>query len=296
MCFIYKSQKVLVLLIILFLFVQCQSKFDIPERVINSPINVVAYPTNQGIIVKFYGNNLEEGFRGYNVYVGHSPGIRNQNLSAVKNRFGSVPTLLYGSPGCYPDASQKSFITIKTDSFNLPITNRKRYYVTVTAYLLIDEKSYESEHSNEAEIEPLNEGEAEIYNHKISGKTNDGIVFNTNGTVSVIDAPDTILSGWGGDFVFELIEKDGTVLPYIVIKSNQTYIQDLGYYENINEIDNIPVNGYIQPDVAMPVIDSHLYVLYKVSTAQYIRVYILSAPSEQTSELSDVSLKIKWAF
>ena len=267
-----------------------------PERVINSPINVVAYPTNQGIIVKFYGNNLEEGFRGYNVYVSQSPGIRNQTLDAVKNRYGSVPTLLYGSAGCYPDASQKSFITIKTDSFNSPITNRKKYYVTVTAYLLIDGKSYESEHSNEAEVIPLNEGEAEIFNHKISGKTNDGIIFNADGTVSIIDVPDTINSGWGGDFVFELIEKNGTVLPYIVIKSNQTYIQDLGYYENINEIDNIPVNGYIQPDVEMPVIESHLYILYKVSSAQYIRVYIVSAPSEQTTELSDVSLKIKWAF
>jgi len=267
-----------------------------PERIINPPINVITYPTNQGIIVKFYGNNIEEGFSGYNVYVSDKSGIKNQSISPIKNNYGGLPTLPYGAYGCYPDASQQSFVTVKTDSFNSPISNGKKYYVTVTAYILVNDKEYESDHSNESEIIPLNEGEAEIFNHKISGKTNDGIVFNSNKTVIITNAPDTIVSGWGGDFVFELNDFNGEILPCIVIKSNQTYIQDLGYYNNINEVDEIPQSGYLAPDIIMPVIESHLYILYKPAFNQYIRIYVISAPQSQSSDLSDVSLKIKWAF
>ena len=71
-------------LLLLILFLQCQKTFEMPERIINPPINVITYPTNQGIIVKFYGNNIEEGFSGYNVYVSDKSGIKNQSISPIK--------------------------------------------------------------------------------------------------------------------------------------------------------------------------------------------------------------------
>jgi len=163
---------------------------------------------------------------------------------------------------------------------------------------VIDSDVYESDHSNEAEVIPINEGEAIIYNHRIASKTDDGIKFNSDETVNLIDAPDILSTNWGGDFVFELQNINGVIKPCIVIKSNQTYIQDLGYRDNINEIDNIPVSGYLSPDVIMPVSPSHLYILYKpeFSNFKYIRIYILSAPDNPTTEFSDVSLKIEWAY
>ncbi|MBN1898599.1 MAG: hypothetical protein JW827_07460 [Spirochaetes bacterium] len=285
-----------IILLSVFIFYQCQTEFQLPKRIINSPMNVVALPTNQGIIVTFYGNNFEEGFKGYNIYVSPTPGPGSLNIPPVKNEYGGLPTILWGSSGVYPDASQKSYVTIRSDSYNHRITNNQSYYITVTAYLIVNNNEYESDHSNEAQVTPGDEGESEIFNHRISGKSNDGIVFYSSGQAHLTNAPDTLTSGWGGDFVFELNQVAASVLPYIVIKSNGDGFQDLGYYASMKELTSIPTSGYLQGDISVPAKNNHLYILHKPLIGKYIKIYVLSAPEGQASVTSDVSLKIKWAY
>jgi hypothetical protein len=287
--------KLFLIFISLFFILNCQTEFEMPDLKVNSPINLKAYPTNKGIILKFYGNNREEGFRGYNVYVSANPNIKYQNLEPVKNIYGSTPTLPYGYQGCFPDGLNKSFITVTKDSYNQPILNYKKYYVAVNSVVIINEKEYKSDFSNEAEIIPLNETNISLNNHNITGIENDCIIFSSNNLI-LTNAPDVLPAVFEGDIIFELKNIEGTILPCIVIKSNNRYIQSLGYYNNLYEIDYIPKSGYISPPAEILVHDSFVYIFYKPSINKYIRIYITDAPENQTSILSDVQLKIKCLF
>jgi len=80
-----QGHKFLIPLFILSIVIfNCQTKFQIPEKTVNPPIGLTAYPTNNGIIIKFYGNNVEEGFTGYNIYVSTSPTLPTITLILLK--------------------------------------------------------------------------------------------------------------------------------------------------------------------------------------------------------------------
>ncbi len=213
------------------LFYSCENKITLPERIINQPGNVEAYGYDNKITVKFYGNNIEEGFSGYNVYISKTANIMYQGLEPVYTK----PTLSYGSLGCYPYASQKSYISLTNDSSSVKITNGNKYYIAVSAYVLIGSTEDES---------PLTEEVSVLVGKK------------TNVILSV-----------GSNYLITYTT-NSIGLPLL---STTNSIQDVGYVADMDEYNYIPVSGYI-PDASLAAIESHLYILN--SNGKHIKIYV----------------------
>ncbi len=232
--------QVALILFFIFLpfFYSCENKITLPEKVINQPGNVEAYGFDNKITVKFYGNNIEEGFQGYNVYISKTPGIAAQNIEPVLNSFQTKPTLLYGSVGCFPYASEKSYVSLTNDSSKAKITNNNEYFVAVSAYVLIGSTEDESPLTEEVSV-------------RVSKKTN--VILNVN---------DNYLNN---EFTYTT---NSVGLPLL---STTNSIQDVGYVADMDEYNYIPVSGYIL-DGSLAAIDGHLYILN--SNGKHIKIYV----------------------
>ncbi|MDD5067518.1 MAG: hypothetical protein PHF84_10790 [bacterium] len=281
------------IIIILFLFCSCENKITAPERVIVPPVGIDVTGYDKGITVKFYGKNVEEGFKGYNVYISKTPGIDRTSLSPVPNAYNSTPTLMYGYGACYPDASEKSYITLYQTSVHGAISNHQLYYVAVSAYAVIGNGKYESPLSEEKGIIIQSVDSNTLYNNAISGKSNDGILFPGSGTGQVKNAPDTVTNNWGGDLFFKLRSLNGSILPVLSVESCGTGIQDMGYYPSLDDVSYVPAAGYITGDSIL-VQENHVYILYKNGTC--IKIYIRDILGSATSLNSDVAVNMKFAY
>lgn len=269
----------------------CENKITAPERLMNQPVGIEVFGFNNSIKVQFYGNNIEDGFRGYNIYITETPGITT-GATPVLNIYSSKPTLPYGMIGCYPDASQKSFITLYNNSKNESILNNRTYYVAVNSYATLD-KEYVSPLSEEVTIKVKTVSLTNLNNQTIAGKTGDGILFTGNGNIQVIDASNTLVNGWGGDLAFQLKNVSGNVLPMLSVLSNNNSIQDIGYYPDITSTEYTPTSGY-NANGAVVAIINHLYILNK--SGIFIRLYISDISGSISATNSDVVLKLKCAY
>ena len=278
----------------LLFFFSCENKITAPERVVSQPGKVDAQGNNNSIKVEFFGNNIEEGFRGYNVYISSTPGIKNQSLVPVKNKYGLKPTLIYGFTGCFADASQKSYITVTKDSLGRILVNSQNYYVAVSTYLLIGDKEYESILTEEVLVNIKVKNTNTMNNQQVSGNTNEGIVFNDSGICTNINIPDNIVSGSTGDLFFKLENVNGTVLPVISVESNNNKIQDVGFIFDISDYNNYPVSGYIENDYLVA-IEDHLYILYLTSKNKYVKIFIEKIGS-YSSVTDDVKLWLIYEY
>lgn len=277
------------------IFTSCENKISAPDRVINTPGPVDVSGENNSITVKFYGNNIEEGFIGYNVYVGTVADVEAQGLTPVLNYYGSSPTLIYGSVGCYPNATAKSYITLGQDSFGAVIQPKQTYYVAVAAVVLIDDNEYISSYSSESSYTILYQRSTNIYNQSISGQTNDGCIFQANYQAKVTNVPDSKPNGQTGDMFFKIENIDSQYVPVISVESNNNGIQDLGYANDVNDISSIPTAGYSYNHY-VPAIANHIYVLYKASSNQYIKIYITKIDGSYTTLTSDVVLWFEYSY
>jgi len=292
---VYNLLPVLVVSSALFLFISCENKVTAPERIVNKPGPVQAVGNNDSITIKFYGNNIEEGFKGYNVYVSTLPDISSQMLSPVVNSYGTFPTLLYGSTGCFPNASAKSFITVSRDSASAPINANTTYYVAVSAYLLIGEKEYNSPLTEDVAVAVKVKGSTNLQNQKIIGKSGDGIIFNNDGQITMTNVADNYLMNGTGDLFFKIENTSGTFTPVLSVQSNDSSLQDGGYVANIDDYVNIPSAGYIN-NYFIPAIAGHVYILYKPSINKYVKIYITQIDGSSTSETSDVKLWFEYSY
>ncbi len=279
------------ILLILLIIYSCENKITTPERLMNQPVGIDVFGFNNSIKVQFYGNNIEDGFRGYNVYITETPGITT-GISPVLNIYSSKPTLPYGMIGCYPDASQKSFITLYNNSNNESILNNRTYYVAISSYATLD-KEYVSPLSEEVAIKVKRVSLTNLNNQTIAGKTGDGILFTGNGNIQVIDASDTLVNGWGGDLTFQLKKISGSVVPMLSVLSNNNSIQDIGYYPDITSTEYTPSNGYTINGAISAIVD-HVYILNKGGI--FIRLYISEISGSISATNSDVVLKLKCAY
>ncbi len=271
------------------IFYSCENKVTTPERIVNQPGNLEVFGNNNSITVKFYGNNVEEGFNGYNIYVSTVPNLSAQSISPVKNTYGTYPTLLYGSLGCYPNTTQKSFVTIIHDSFGNTISGQATYYVTSSAHLLIGTKEYNSIMASEVSVYIKKKSQTNLYNQSISGKLDDGIIFKSSGNAVVTNIPDNYTSGQTADMFFKLDNINGSLVPVLSVESNNNGIQDVGYIDNMDDFGSIPVSGYIYNNYVV-VIEKHLYILKIPSLGKYVKVYIDKIDGSYTVITSDVQL------
>ncbi len=266
----------ILLYIILLSFYNCENKISAPERVINQPGILEAYGYNNSITVKFYGNNIEEGFKGYNVYISKIAGMISQGMEPVENFYGFKPTLLYASTGCFADASQKSYVTLTKDSSGNLLVNNTDYYIAVSAYLLIGDNEYESDVTEEVQVKINIKTNVILSNQQIMGNTNEGIIFTNNNGFKYIGVPDVPIAGSAGDMFFKLQNINSTILPVLSTEYNRhgnNSIQDVGYVADMAEFNNIPELGYIQNDYLVA-IENHLYILKIPKENRHIKIYV----------------------
>ncbi len=280
---------------IIVLFSSCENKITTPEKIINQPGPVETYAVDNSITVKFFGNNIEEGFAGYNIYISRNPGIINQNLSPVQNSYASTPTLLYGNAGCFPNASEKSYVTVDKDSKGASIIAQEMYYVTVSANVLIGDNEYNSNLTEETAVTVRTKAGINLNNQQISDQTNDGVIFNSSGEVQFINVSNSFIFNGTGDMFFRLQDIDDYITPVLSVESNNNQIQDVGYVGNMDEFNDIPASGYIENSY-VTAIENHLYILYKPSVNKYIKIYISQIDGTISAITSDVILWFDYAY
>lgn len=276
------------------MFVSCENKITAPDRAMNQPTGIEVSGFNRSVTVKFYGMNIEEGFTGYQVYVSRIPGmVPGSGITPVYNAYGTLPTLPYGYAGCIPDASRKSYVTVDRTSSGETVSNGAIYYVAVSAYAVIGSTAYETPYSEEKAVTVLAVGSNQLRNRNIAGMSNDGFLFTGSGAGQLFNAPDTLAAGWGGDMFFAVKSINSVLFPVLSVESNQTGLQDLGYYADLADYGTLPAAGYIY-DSALILVKNHLYALKKGS--QFIRIHVTDLPGNVSSLDSDVILKFKYAY
>lgn len=280
---------------IIILLSSCENKITAPERIINQPGPVEVYAVDNSITVKFFGNNIEEGFAGYNIYISKNSGIINQNLSPVQNSYGSTPTLLYGSAGCFPNASEKTYVTVDKDSSGASIIAQEIYYVAISANVVIGDNRYNSNLTEEVAVTIRAKGGISLNNQQISDQTNDGVIFNSSGEVQFINVSNSFTLNGTGDVFFKLQDIDGYITPVLSVESNNNQIQDMGYVGNMDEFNDLPAGGYIENSY-VTAIENHLYILHKKSVNKYIKIYISQIDGTISAITSDVILWFDYAY
>jgi len=281
LCFLLSNHFHLIIKLFLpafILFSSCRNKIVAPDRIINPPGNVEVYAYNKSITVKFYGNNVEEGFAGYNIYISPRKRIADQHLEPVLNSYGNKPTLLFSSTNCYPDASAKSYVVLTTDSEEKPILNGKSYFIAVSAYLIIGDNKYESDLTEEVKVRVGTKKTIIISNQNIPGRKLDGIIIKNSLIISNIDVPDTPVPYSTGDMYFKYCDISGSLLPVLSTEFNRygdNGIQDIGYIANIDEYSYIPQGGYVKNGY-IPALEKHGYILNIPSKDWYIKIYIIN--------------------
>jgi len=266
----------------------CEKEILLPDIFINLPGAPELSGYNNKIIIRFYGNNNEEGFQGYNVYASELPDLLEQNLPAIRNENDSYPTLLYSSPNCYSDGTEKSYLTILKDSNGNLITKGKTYYVALSSYLVIDSKNYESSLSVEKSVTIKSKTNIILNNQNKNGNTNEGIIFYPSFTI--LNLPDSI-TNISCDLFFKLENIDNKILPVLSVENGNVGIQDMGYNSDIDFYQNFPETGYVFKDFVIA-IKGHIYILYFPSVKMYARVLVNNIIGDNISLDSDSKIEL----
>ncbi len=267
--------------ITLFILTSCVGKIYAPQPPLNTPAKINLYPADKKIIVKFYAYNLEENFKGYNVYICENEFTTTSGLTPVKNETSDLPTIKWGSANCYSDGSGMNYFEITNCNGN-PLTNWKTYYVGVTAYAIEDEEVYESSLSPVESISPVYEGKFELMN-KYFSTSNYGLKFYSDGSVKFSST---------NDFIFILKQVSSDIIPYF-LPQNNSQIQDKGYVDSIHSVNSRPSHGYLNNPVICR--ENHIYFV-KTASSKIAYFFVEEIIPAGNTTNSDWRIKISWAY
>ncbi len=268
-------------------FISCSQEIITPDRVINTPVSLSAVSYKNGITVSFFGNNNEEGFQGYNIYISTSQNIGSQNISAVKNNYDLYPTFPYYYTGCYNDGSAKSSLILYKDSSGSSILSHQTYYIAVKALAIINDKNYESEFSGEVSVYVLQYTNFILYNNNITGQSNDSFIFDA------FQITDVSAGSMGSaDAVFKLISINNKIVPAVVLSDN-IMMADIGYFENIYA-DTGNVNDPETAAATNIILQNHLYLLKKNN--KIYRLYVEKTVDSADSLTENISMELSFGY
>ncbi len=227
---------------------------------LNPPMNLIAYPGNEKIYIKFYATNQESEFIGFNIYISKSSSVRNQKINPVKNPdTGGLPTI---SMTVSQIAENNTVcVEIDRDSNDDYLENGTTYYIIARA---VSRKGYKSDPSNEASTTPRPESSEDV------------ILYNGEGFNLQKGSKSTPYN-----FTLNIDSK-------VYIKGeNGTYIMNMGYYSDWREVNEAPEAGYIEPGLPVEISKNYI-IIFKDSGGNYSKIYI--------TDTGDNFIKFKWAY
>jgi len=236
---------------------------------INAPSGLVAYPKDSKIKIKFYSNNKEEKFSGFNIYISKSSSLRSQpSLTPVKNPInGGLPTIS-ASPSDI-DPNIPIITELKFDAENNYIENGITYFLIVKSFSI---RGIESLPSNEVSVTPRIENTNGVILY-----TNEGFNFKNFSK----SAP--------YDFIFTI--QNTPVKKAFITGKNESKIISKGFYLNWEEINQADTTGYINQNIPIEINEKYV-ILFKTSDNHYAKIWIVNLNLDSNNPY----LKFIWAY
>lgn len=261
---INKIYNLLSIIIIIFLFINCGTEKFVEPEFLNAPFDLSAYPKNNSIKIKFYSNNKEDRFDGFNLYFSDSSSLKSQtSLLPVKNpATGSIPTISRTSKQINPSIPLE--ISITRDANDKIIENGIRYYIIIKAHSI---RNFKSQPSNETKTTPRIESTETITLFENQGFNFDTLNINTP---------------------YNFILKKLNDQLYLTAQ-NGSSIQSKGYYANWELLNTADTTGYVDNTTPLRVYSGYVFLI-KTADSKYGKI--------QIKEMNTVSsyIKITWAF
>jgi len=262
-----KTQTILMFfLFFLSISLSCGIETFLEPEYLNPPYNLKVFPGNEEIIVKFYSNNTEKNFDGFNIYISKNASVKNQTgITPIPNQNnGSIPTISLSSKDINPEDPIK--VTIKRDVNGNPLENGIRYYVIARAHSI---KNFISQPSNEDYTTPRLENTNNVIIYE-----NEGFNFYTQDKSSPFN------------FIFKMINTNA----YIKAQANNS-LQSLGFFMDWREIKTAPNDGYVNS--SSPILIKPGYVIIvKTDDERYGKIQI----KDINTDAQIPYIKIIWAF
>ena len=85
--------KKILIFILSIIFTSCQKELITVVDEYNSIYDIVAIPTNNGVIISFWSGIIASDFAGFNIYANTTPTF-SQPTDAIKNMSNAYPTIL----------------------------------------------------------------------------------------------------------------------------------------------------------------------------------------------------------
>lgn len=258
---------------------QCsQNTLPLPNPTLNPVTIMNTYASNEAIKIKFAGNNSVSGFYGYNVYVNTAQTI-DANINFVPINSSDVSFVSRDSSPNSPIS-----ITVLSDSFGMPLTNGKNYFVYMQSVAFYSGEYFYSGVGTTSSVMPTTNYPFQLHN-LFSEVTNNSFHLTPSGRCVVTN----ISTNEKADFVFSLQENQGSFYPYLISETN-IHLQDLGYYESLWSCNHVPTLGYADSSIFL--ITNHIIAFFDSDLQIYGKIFIQSAPEVQTSKTVDVSVEI----
>ncbi len=260
-------KKVIIILSLIFI-TSCGVEEIVQPEYLNAPSELKAYPGNGKIKLKFYSNNKEDKFDGFNVYISKSSSLKNQSsLLPVKNpETGGIPTIVATSKDI--DPTVPITVEITRDADDNPIENGITYYFIVKAHSI---RNFKSEPSNEVSTTPRIDNITGVILY-----TNEGFNFSTFDKTSPYN------------FVFT-VQNTSDKKAFITGKNN-TLVQSKGYYQNWEDVNKADTDGYIQSEIPVEIQEGYV-ILFKTADSHYTKIYI-----KELNLSSTPYIKFIWAY
>ncbi len=245
-----------------FLFFHCGTEQFVEPEYLNPPSNVILYPQNNKIKIKFFANNQESTFDGFNVYLSKSSSLKSQStLLAIPNpSTGGIPTINRSSQDIVLGVPIE--IILDRDENDKPLENGITYYCFVKSHSY---RNYRSEPSNETSSTPRIDDVSGII-------LNDQEGFNFS---SFNKTPPY-------HFLFKIIDNH-----FYFVAQNSSLIQSKGYYQNWELVQKADENGYVTENTPLLIETGYVFII-KTPENKYGKI--------QITEMNGPSIKFIWAF
>lgn len=246
----------------------CGMEEVVQPEYITAPSDLIAYPGNRKVKLKFYSNNSEDRFDGFNIYISRSSSLKSQYaLLPVKNpETGGIPTIIATSKDI--DPSVPITVELTYDADDNPIENGITYYFIVKAH---STRNFKSEPSNEASTTPRIDDLTGVILY-----TNEGFSFNSFSK----DSP--------YNFIFKI--QHNPIKKAYIIGKNGTQVQSKGFYHNWEEVNKADREGYIQSDIEIEIKQGYV-ILFKTSDSHHAKIYI-----KELNLNTNPYIKFIWAY
>ncbi len=260
--------KIIPVLILAFLLIQCGTEDIVQPEYLNAPSDLTAYPENGKIKIKFYSNNKEDTFDGFNIYISKSSLVKSQPLllPIANPDTGGIPTVVSTSKDIAP--SVPISVEINRDANDNPIENGVTYYIIVRAH---STRNFKSEPSNEASTTPRIDNMSGILLYD-----NDGFRFSS------------LSKSTPYDFVVTI--QNSTTNKAFITGKNGCMIQNKGYYQDWGEVNQADTTGYIEENIPVEIKEGYV-IIFKTADSHYAKIFV-----HQISFTGVPYIKIWWAY